>query len=399
MTDGKEPGQAIRESRLDSIQVLRGLAALYVTVYHLKDVMKADDPFRKEIDFFFASGPAGVSLFFVISGFIMVYITRHARTSVSDVLVFLRRRLIRIWPAYAIVTLAYCFLQSRMTISPEWPTELAKSLVFVPLGNFPAPFFGYAILNVGWSLNYEVYFYLIIALSMLFARARWLVFLLIVLVTLVGIPAWFGSFTFKADKTANLGIPYLNMITNPIIWNFVSGVVAGLIYNHAASRRRLSAWLGIPMVAPTMLTIALWQFLSGFLGGFGPFEWGMGSAAIFFVFVFHYENKIQRFPAWLTRLGDISFSIYLLHVPVVVGLEFFFRRLGLPAFAEGIALFLLSLSLTCIAANLSYELLEIRLSSALRDWLHPGRSIQLQKETEQDTTGVQYPPRYHRHHS
>lgn len=63
MGQKQDPGRVIRESKLNSIQVLRGIAALYVTIYHLKDVMPKDAAFRKEFEFIFGSGPAGVSLF------------------------------------------------------------------------------------------------------------------------------------------------------------------------------------------------------------------------------------------------------------------------------------------------------------------------------------------------
>ncbi|MGG7661727.1 acyltransferase family protein [Dyadobacter sp. BHUBP1] len=373
------PGRVTRESKLDSIQVLRGIAALYVTIYHLKDVIPGDAPFRKEIDFIAGSGPAGVSLFFVISGFIMVYITRNTLPSMGSIFRFIAKRLIRIWPAYAIITLAYCLLHSRMSPNPEWASELLRSLLFIPLSNTPAPFYGYATLNVGWSLNYEIYFYLLIAISMLFSRLRWYAFFLMIAVTLAGIPAYYGVFTLKADKMQNLGAPYLNMITNPIIWNFVCGVFLGLAYYHNSMHERIRALLSIKMVAPTVLCLAIWQFLSGFLGGFGPLEWGLGSTLVFAAFVFHYQERIQKFPSWLVRLGDMSFSIYLLHVPIVVGLGFLFRKLGFPVYSEGTAMFLLSLALTLIGSRISYEYIEVKLTSYLSQWLRKSKQLPVKK--------------------
>ncbi len=373
------PGRVTRESKLDSIQVLRGIAALYVTVYHLKDVIPADAAFRKEIDFLAGSGPAGVALFFVISGFIMVYITRNTVPSGRNIFRFTAKRLIRIWPAYTVITLAYCLLHSRVSPNPEWPSDLLRSLLFIPLDTTEPPFYGYAVLNVGWSLNYEIYFYLLIAVSMLFARLRWYAFFLMIAVTLVGIPTYYGTFTLRADKMQSLGAPYLNMITNPIIWNFVSGVFLGLAYYHEALHDRIRAFLSWNYIAPTLLCLAIWQFLAGFFGGFGPFEWGFGSTAIFAVFVFHYQERIPRFPAWLVRLGDMSFSIYLLHVPIVVGLGFLFRKVGFPVFSEGTAMFFLSLSLTLIASRISYELLELRLTSYLSRWLNTGKKLSVRE--------------------
>lgn len=380
------PGRITRESKLNSIQVLRGIAALYVTIYHLKDVMPEGAPFRKEFEFMFGSGPAGVGLFFVISGFIMVFITRNTVLSGRNILRFIAKRLIRIWPAYAVITLGYCLLHSRLTPNPEWPSELLRSLLFVPLSNIPPPFYGYAVLNVGWSLNYEIYFYFLIAISMLFSRLRWYAFFLMITVTLVGIPTYYGVFTWKADKMQDLGSPYLNMVTNPIIWNFVCGVFLGLAYYHRVLHERIRAFLSLTMVAPALLSLALWQFLSGFLGGFGPFEWGLGSVAVFAVFVFHYQERIQNFPTWLVRLGDMSFSIYLLHVPIVVGLGFLFRRLGFPVYSEGTAMFFLSVAVTLIASRLSYEYLEVRLTSYLSKFLHARKRVTVKEPVSRQTT-------------
>lgn len=380
------PGRVNRESKLDSIQVLRGIAALYVTIYHLKDVMPEGAPFRKEFEFIFGSGPAGVSLFFVISGFIMVLITRNTVPSGPNILRFIAKRLIRIWPAYAVITLGYCLLHSRLTPNPGWPSDLLRSLLFVPLSNTPPPFYGYAVLNVGWSLNYEIYFYLLIAFSMLFARLRWYAFFLMIAVTLVGIPTYYDALTLKADKMKDLGSPYLNMVTNPIIWNFVCGVLLGLAYYHRATYGPIRAFLSWNMVPPTLICLALWQFLSGFLGGFGPFEWGLGSVAVFTAFVFHYQERIQKFPSWLVRLGDMSFSIYLLHVPIVVGLGFLFRRLGFPVYSQGTAMFFLSVATTLIASRISYEYLEVRLTSYLGQLLRRDKRVTLNEPVSRQAT-------------
>lgn len=360
---------SLQESKINSIQVLRGIAALMVTIYHLKDVMAEGDPFQKEIDFLFRSGPAGVGLFFVISGFIMVYITRHVTPSWPHISRFFVKRLIRIWPAYAVITIFYGLLQSRLTANPNFLNDLLRSLAFIPLSNTHPPFYGYATLSVGWSLNYEIYFYCLVAVSLAFSRFRWPFFLLLITATLIGIPLVRGNFTFKPDHASAVGLPYLNMITNPVIWNFVFGVLVGLLYLHPASHARLSKFFTGKLIVPMVVSIVVWQILSGFFGGLGPFQWGVGSVLLFTTFVFHYQDKPQAFPSWLIRLGDISFSIYLLHLPVVVGIDYFFRKIGYPLYGRGTAAFLLALSITIVVSNLSYQYLELKLSSQFRKWL------------------------------
>jgi exopolysaccharide production protein ExoZ len=355
-------------SKINSIQVLRGIAALIVTIYHLKDVVKKSDPFAHELDFLFNSGPAGVALFFVISGFIMVYITRNTPGSVTGVYQFIIKRFIRVWPAYVVITVVYFFLQHRIDPDQASLKELVLSMFFIPASATEPPFYGYATLPVGWSLNYEIYFYLLIAISLCFAKFRWYVFFLLIIVALAVVPSIFGNFTLKPNEAKDYGSAYLNMITNPIVWNFVYGVLLGLIYNNQALFRSFSAFFSRKWLVATCIALAAWQYLSGFFGGLGPLQWGMGSALLFAAFIFYTGGRSIQFPAWLVRLGDISFSIYLIHLPVLVAVSYFFNRIGYPVYSTGTGMFFLSLALTLIFSHISYEFLEIRLSNYLKGY-------------------------------
>ncbi|WAC09283.1 acyltransferase family protein [Dyadobacter pollutisoli] len=357
-----------RDSKINSIQVLRGIAALIVTIYHLKDVIREGDPFKKELDFLFNSGPAGVDLFFVISGFIMVYITRHTSGSVTGVGQFIIKRFIRIWPAYAVITVIYFVLQHRIAPDQAPLNELILSMVFIPASAEAPPFYGYATLPVGWSLNYEIYFYLVIAISLCFSKFRWYAFFILSGTTLILVPLAYGNFTLKPDHAVGYGSAYLNMITNPIICNFISGVIIGLIYYNGALSRAFSAFFSKKWLVATCIGLALWQYLSGFFGGLGPLQWGVGSALLFTSFIFHTKGRITRFPNWLVRLGDISFSIYLIHLPVMVAISYVFNKVGYPLYSSGTAMFFLSLSMTLIFSHISYEYLEIRLSNYLKSY-------------------------------
>jgi exopolysaccharide production protein ExoZ len=363
------------DSKINSIQVLRGVAALVVTIYHLKEVIKEGDPFKNEIDFLFNSGPAGVNLFFVISGFIMVYITRYTSTSPRSIVKFVARRFIRIWPAYAVITLLLYFLHHRTSLDPVFLNELIRSLLFIPISPTDPPFFGYATLTVGWSLNYEIYFYLLIAISLCFSKYKWPAFFILIILTLIGIPLILREFTWKADKASDIGPAYLNMMINPIIWNFVYGVIIGLIYITPGISRIFSAIFSKQWLVLSVIVLAVWQYLSGFFGGLGPFQWGAGSAALFTAFIFYSKGKILRFPAWLVRIGNISFSVYLIHLPVQVLISFLLYKIGYPIYNSGISMFFLSLAMTLILSQLSYEYLEIRLSGYLKDRLPFVRNI------------------------
>ena len=358
------------DSKIDSIQVLRAAAAMAVTIYHLKDVIGKGEPFKQELDYFFNSGPSGVALFFVISGFIMVYITRN-NSSFTPLAVykFIARRLVRIWPTYAVVTIVYFFFQSRIGLQPGAVKSLLLSLLFIPVTHTEPPFYGYAFLPVGWTLNYEIYFYGLVAFSMFFSRFRWAVFFVIILITLIIMPFTMGYLTLETQRTPDYGHGYLNMIMNPIIWNFVYGVVIGLAYINKGTYPFLASLFSRTWLVFLFVTLALWQYWSGFFGGLGPLQWGFGSSMLFIAFIFYNATRAISFPDWLVKLGDMSFSVYLVHVPVVVVVGHFFRKLGYPVYSTGTSMFVLALFVTMVISYLSYHYLELKLSNYLKSFL------------------------------
>ncbi|MCE7063650.1 acyltransferase [Dyadobacter sp. CY326] len=357
------------ESKINSIQVLRAAAALTVTIYHLKDVIKKGEPFKQELDYFFNSGPSGVALFFVISGFIMVYITKQTTFSGLAVYKFIARRFVRIWPTYAVITLVYFLFQSRIGLQAGAFKDVILSLLFIPVTHTDPPFYGYAFLPVGWTLNYEIYFYALVAISMFFSKYRWVVFFIIIIITLVIMPHTMGFITLEAQRTYDSGNGYLNMVMNPIIWNFVYGVIIGLIYTNEKLFPFFASLFSRVWLVFMFISLALWQYWSGFFGGLGPLQWGFGSSLLFLSFIFYTSQRSIAFPNWLVKIGDMSFSVYLVHVPVVVILGHVFKRLGYPVYSTGTSMFFLALFMTMVASYLSYEFLELRLSTYLKRML------------------------------
>ncbi|QRR04119.1 acyltransferase [Dyadobacter sandarakinus] len=355
--------------KIESIQVLRGIAALLVTIYHLKDITRNDDPFKAELDFLFNSGAAGVSLFFLISGFIMVYTTRGSSSRKAATWYFLVRRLVRIWPVYAIITLAYYYLVHRFQAPPGAINMLLRSLAFYPAAAVDPPFYGYATLSIGWSLNYEIYFYALVGICMLFGRARWYVFFAWSMLTLIALPAYLGFFTLQPHLVPDYGHDYVNLITNPVIWNFVAGVVVGLVYCQPGLQHFMIQLFSRKWLFAACISLGTWQYLSGFFGGLGILQWGAGSLLVLCACLFHYAGKNTRLPGALVWVGDVSFSIYLLHLPVLVTFTLIFQKLGYPIYSSGTAFLLLTTAVTLIAAHFSHEYLEVKLSAYLKKHL------------------------------
>ena len=153
--------------RLDGIQWLRAAAAALVVVEHAKNAISTEflglHPDRSPLSFFPFS--AGVDIFFVISGFIMAYSSAALFERQGGRRIFLLRRVARIVPIYWLVTslmlLMFAAMGSRMWSESGWST-IAAAYLFIPAANPDgAPF---PLLVIGWTLNYEMAFYVVFAL-------------------------------------------------------------------------------------------------------------------------------------------------------------------------------------------------------------------------------------------
>jgi exopolysaccharide production protein ExoZ len=169
---------------LSSIQALRAVAALSVLELHITGNISNRPGFTvTSIDNLI--GAAGVDLFFIISGFIMVYASEPLFGRPAGPQVFFLRRLIRIAPLYWAVSAVFIvfFLvtpngfATTIAASNTSIGTIIASFMFLP---FPRPDGAMLpLLGVGWTLNYEVFFYVIFAGAVVYpgsARLQRLVF-------------------------------------------------------------------------------------------------------------------------------------------------------------------------------------------------------------------------------
>src|SRR5947209_13034622 len=153
------------------IQILRFVAALAVVAFHALGLApKGFEVPESAVSTALSYGGHGVDLFFVISGFIIFYSSRSAILSPAD---FLRRRVERIVPLYFLVIFIFPLLALALPAvfaTPGWytPRHIAKSLAFISFTDGAPP-----VIAVGWSLEYEMYFYLAVALLMALTREVW----------------------------------------------------------------------------------------------------------------------------------------------------------------------------------------------------------------------------------
>jgi exopolysaccharide production protein ExoZ len=235
-----------------SIQCLRALAAIGVLLYHFGKV---------EI------GAAGVDLFFVISGFIMASVVPGKEPGR-----FLADRAWRILPPYyAAVALELVLIQPAL----DWH-RLALTATLWPVG---LPY-----LNQSWTLSYEFLFYIACAAFLLFGR-----------VTLIAVPLALAC-------EALLNDPYSSFIGNPLILEFLGGVMLARLPRRHGPAALLAAPLALAIFWPSGFDRAL----------------SFGIPALLLVHgALSYEHRFNSHGFnFLMLLGDASYSIYLTHMTV-----------------------------------------------------------------------------------
>lgn len=208
------------QKKLISIQALRGLAAMLVVMFHFRTDLASDIPLA---NWTFAHGAIGVDLFFMISGFIVYYVTANENCGITSSAVFFKKRICRIVPPYFIATI---FIAGNSW--DKWYSAL-HAFTFLPADiTQPAPFFGYPRLFVGWSLNYEFVFYSICALALIFRKYKYFVITLIIACSIL-LPVITHGYRTSLPSM-NYGYHgYLALITNGMMLEFLAGLFVGYI--------------------------------------------------------------------------------------------------------------------------------------------------------------------------
>jgi exopolysaccharide production protein ExoZ len=152
---------------IKQVQYLRGIAAMMVVWAHSMVQVSATPTFIRLPDF----GPYGVDVFFVISGFIMLVTTWDKPMTPRE---FIWHRIRRVVPLYWLATL---LMVGISMVAPElfktlkWDVlSLLKSLFFVPYDSLSFPGSTFPLLVPGWTLNYEMFFYALFAISMFLGK-------------------------------------------------------------------------------------------------------------------------------------------------------------------------------------------------------------------------------------
>jgi exopolysaccharide production protein ExoZ len=342
------------QTLLPWIQALRALAAVSVAFVHIAhdDIANGGDPagIFKTITKFFP-WDAGVDIFFVISGFVIVHASARLFETRTGPRVFLRRRLTRIVPLYWLMTTAFLAvaLLSRDQIHAAigGPAYVLASYLFIP---WPRPDgVMQPALGLGWTLNHEMFFYAVFTPFLLLPRR----------IAVVTAGALLCLIAAIGPALAALN-PQLGCWSNPIILEFVFGMEIALI---------TSMRITLPFAARIVLVIAaLAAFhLNADGAGIRPLVYGLPAAALVAAAALApAPNALNRAEAWLVRLGDASYALYLVHPFVMRGFTVLWHKIHAHHELSGTIYVLSGLVIAQSFALLINASLERRLQAWLR---------------------------------
>jgi exopolysaccharide production protein ExoZ len=275
---------------LYGLQALRFLAAAMVVVTHVLNRTVTAYPDGGVPDHQFLE--AGVDIFFVISGFIMVHIIRPDTKPGA----FWLQRFTRIAPLYWVATIIAFFgglLAPHYFYGTQSVLFTLKSMFFIPTGS---DMWAHPIVQQGWTLVYEFLFYTILALCLFLKRPFLPAALVLVLIMTAGLLLGksVGVLGFYSDQA--------------MLLEFMLGM--GLAA--ALKGQTLPAWVGLLLMAGGLtLVYLMWNAAV-------PYPRGLkvGLPATLVVAGTLVSEPVWRSRPWLKRaalLGDASYAIYIAH--------------------------------------------------------------------------------------
>ncbi len=377
--DRHEPGRDLARSatplitstprrRLEAVDGLRAVAALWVVLFHIRAFSGANlGPF----DMIVRSGSTGVSLFLVLSGFCLYLPVLRRGMSNFRPMQFLRRRAKRLLPAYYASLVVFVVVELLLAGHLAFPRYEWQELPFLVVTHLTMTFtmFAssfYAFNGAYWSLGLEWQLYLTLPLLILASR-RYGLFRTVLAVVALNIAYRLGlqlAIDLHAIKGSS---PFANLVLPNLLpgrWaEFAFGMVAAHLYVSGNLKQwsRILGFALIPLVPFALISVG--DPLSHLVFG-----------AVFFAVlcvVLTGNNLLSRLLSWrpLVSLGVMSYSLYLVHQPIVQAFAVFFHYHASPrvAFLATLAL----LPVIILVARLLFVAVERRTITASADESQP----------------------------
>jgi exopolysaccharide production protein ExoZ len=295
--------------------------------------------------YLFGFGAVGVHIFFVISGYIMTLVaSRGPEFSYYD---FVTRRFIRIFPVYWICCALYLAVRAVMHDLPDLTIgQFLGALLLLPDA-------ASRIIGPGWTLTYELYFYLVFAVAMLLGLRS----------GLIAVSLFFVASIAAGLLTHPVGAGWM-IVTSTLLVEFVAGTWIAYL----ARNRAWPEWLGFAAIV-----LALLLFAAGLLWGYdrapSAVLWGVPSAMLVAGAVI-VEPRVRQSRAFraVAHLGDSSYVLYLLHILII---DVAIRLCQLAGIGSGRYVIVAIVVLACIGlSELFHRWVELPLTGRLNRSLH-----------------------------
>lgn len=337
--------------KLYGLQEIRAAAALLVALYHMTYIA------QENMDYSFLGGVfrfgyCGVDIFFVLSGFVIYYVYSEKMGQQGAGVSFLVKKALRIFPAYWVVLtgllLVYLFIPSYGLAETRNPVYIVESYLLLPLRNMT-----YSALSVAWTLRYELLFYLLFSITIFFRRR----------VAVILLSAWIGiSLVNFILGLVGLGTGNFdfNFLFSAYNLEFALGCAAAHLALNTCPGRRISQAAFFGGTAVLFMNAALDS--AGLLSLHRFLLYGI--PVIFIVYgagSYELDHRLRCFKP-LVYLGNASYSVFLVHLPVISILDKLFWRIGIYQRAGYFAGTVVILSLAVISGCIFYEVIEKNLN-------------------------------------
>lgn len=369
-------------SMITNLQLLRGLAALSIVFYHTNYIVGD----LRHTDF------QGVHIFFVISGFIMTYIAQST-VSARD---FLFRRLVRVVPLYWLAVVFWVLwvglgLSNPLYMFPvlhDWalrqPTQifvwmttshglgngdnlvnLFKSLAFIPYrdhaGNMQP------MLGVGWTLNLEMFYYVLYSLSLFVTRRFAPPLTAIALLVIIG-----------ANQALDGGNEFVSFYGGEHTWYFISGITCFYVWKVLPVeeikeyRVSLVVMSGFVLVLFLVLNLAVHAQLME-INRFVPVAPLIYSVPVLVVFTILLLHSAGFNSKWrpVLLLGDASYALYLTHTILLETIRTIGEQwawMNMSRSGMGLTIALVG---SILLALFVHRFVELPLMRAMKKWVAP----------------------------
>lgn len=286
------------------LQIFRGIASLLVLLYHINGNVSTIFPGKFFFSGIFFFGYTGVDFFFVLSGFIIFYSSKRILEK-KKYITFIKHRLTRIYPVYWIIAGGILFFQLILPSFFREHFDFTFTNIISTFFLFPE----HIMLNgVSWSLSYELYFYFIFIFIFIFSFS-WL-----------NAPYYIIGVYCSAIIFITIMMPTNHkFVFSPLILDFFLGLIVLPISKFAFVQHK-GKW--ILLIGCTFFFTAIMLVYNNYVVVESEIKrvifYGLPCFLIVLgAFKYETENDIKPIKLFVI-LGDMSYSLYLIHLPIVV---------------------------------------------------------------------------------